>query len=244
MESAINDGAYHHVKVVKDGQRLRVYVDDVKCLEHTFEETEVFFAKGHVGIGLWDGALDVQNFFVHPLENPFTDVPEDSFYIDPVLWAVEEGITSGTTATTFHPGGVCVRAQVVTFLWRAAGSPEPDSAVNPFVDVAMDEYYCKAVMWAYEQGITAGMDETHFAPSAECTRAQVVTFLWRYLGQPQPTVTGHPFTDVAEDQFCFVPMLWAVENGITSGMTATTFAPNAICNRAQVVTFLYRAFAD
>jgi len=174
-------------------------------------------------------------------ENPFTDVPEDSFYIDPVLWAVEKGITTGATETTFNPNGVCQRAAVVTFLWRAAGSPEPTSTNNPFVDVKETDFFYKAVLWAVENEITNGLTTTTFGPYAECNRAQVVTFLWRYLGQPQPTATEHPFTDVAEDQFYFVPMLWAVENGITNGLTETTFGPTAACNRAQVVTFLYRA---
>jgi len=175
-------------------------------------------------------------------ENPFVDVPEDSFYIDPVLWAVEKGITTGATATTFNPNGVCQRAAVVTFLWRAAGSPEPTSTNNPFTDVKETDFFYKAVLWAVENEITNGLTTTTFGPYAECNRAQVVTFLWRYLGQPQPTATEHPFTDVAEDQFYFVPMLWAVENGITNGLTETTFGPTAACNRAQVVTFLYRTY--
>ncbi|MBQ8797480.1 MAG: S-layer homology domain-containing protein [Oscillospiraceae bacterium] len=175
-------------------------------------------------------------------ENPFVDVPEDSFYIDPVLWAVDKGITTGTTPTTFDPNGQCMRAVVVTFLWRAAGSPEPTSAENPFVDVKETDFFYKAVLWAVEKGITNGMDATHFAPTALCNRAQVVTFLYRAMGNPEVTSTEHPFTDVAEDQFYFNAMLWAVENGITNGLTATTFGPTATCNRAQVVTFLYRAY--
>ena len=173
-------------------------------------------------------------------ENPFTDVPGNSYYIDPVLWAVEKKITSGTTATTFNPGGACVRAQVVTFLWRAAGSPEPASTVNPFVDVTMDAYYVKAVLWAYESGITAGLDDTHFGPNAECTRAQVVTFLWRSKGKPAAETSGVAFTDVQSGTYYYDAVAWAVENGITSGISATEFGVNTTCNRAQVVTFLYR----
>ncbi|MBE6951054.1 MAG: hypothetical protein E7451_06920 [Ruminococcaceae bacterium] len=175
-------------------------------------------------------------------ENPFTDVPEDSFYIDPVLWAVEKGITTGATETTFNPNGNCMRAHVVTFLWRAAGSPEPTSTNNPFVDVKETDFFYKAVLWAVENEITNGLTTTTFGPYAECNRAQVVTFLWRAMEKPEPTAAEHPFTDVAEDQFYFVPMLWAVENGITNGLTETTFGPNATCNRAQVVTFLYRTY--
>ena len=174
--------------------------------------------------------------------NPFVDVPEDSFYIDPVLWAVEKKITSGTSATTFNPNGACVRAQVVTFLWRAAGSPEPVNAVNPFVDVAMDEYYCKAVMWAYENGITAGIDETHFGPNTECTRAQVVTFLWRAQGSPDSSAEVS-FTDVKSGAYYYPAVSWAVEKGITSGISAEEFGVYGICTRAQIVTFLYRAMA-
>ena len=172
----------------------------------------------------------------------FEDVPVGSYCFDPVEWAVENNITEGTSETTFNPTGSCLRAHVVTFLWRAAGSPEPETAVNPFVDVDVNEWYGKAVLWAYENGITTGTDATHFAPGQECNRAQVVTFLWRAKGEPEHTVAEHPFTDVDEEQFYYEPMLWAVENGVTEGMTETTFAPGAVCNRAEVVTFLYRAY--
>jgi len=175
-------------------------------------------------------------------ENPFVDVPEDSFYIDPVLWAVEKGITTGATETTFNPNGNCMRAHVVTFLWRAAGSPEPKTTNNPFVDVKETDFFYKAVLWAVENEITNGLTTTTFGPTVDCNRAQVVTFLWRAMNKPAPTATEHPFTDVAEDQFYYEAMLWAVENGITNGLTETTFGPNALCNRAQVVTFLYRTY--
>ena len=174
----------------------------------------------------------------------FEDVPVGSYCFDPVEWAVENNITEGTSETTFNPTGSCLRAHVVTFLWRAAGSPEPETAVNPFVDVDVNEWYGKAVLWAYENGITTGTDATHFAPGQECNRAQVVTFLWRAKGEPEHTVTEHPFTDVDEEQFYYEPMLWAVENGVTEGTSATTFAPGKVCNRAEVVTFLYRAYNE
>ena len=176
------------------------------------------------------------------MENPFTDVPADQFYYEPVLWAVENGITSGTSATTFDPNGQCMRAHVVTFLWRAAGSPEPTSTNNPFVDVKESDFYYKAVLWAVEKGITNGIDATHFGPFTYCNRAQVVTFLHRAMGSPAPTAADCPFTDVAQGQWYEAPILWAVENGITNGMSATTFGVNTICNRAQVVTFLYRTY--
>ena len=175
--------------------------------------------------------------------NPFTDVPEGSFFYDPVLWAVKNGVTSGTTPTTFAPNGSCMRAHVVTFLWRALGQPEPSTTVNPFVDVKPSDFYYKAVLWAVENGVTAGMDATHFGPTAYCNRAQVVTFLYRTMGQPPVSSDSSPFTDVSKGVWYEKPILWAVENGITAGLTPTTFGPNAICNRAQVVTFLYRTFS-
>ena len=176
-------------------------------------------------------------------KNPFTDVPEGSYYYDPVIWAVEKGITNGTTPTTFGPGNPCKRAQVVTFLWRAAGSPEPKSSRNPFVDVMNTDYYYKAVLWAVENGITNGRDATHFGPEAYCNRAQVVTFLHRARKSPTPTTQHNPFVDVPAGQYYTFPVLWAVENGITNGQDATHFGPGATCSRAQIVTFLYRTFA-
>ena len=176
-------------------------------------------------------------------ENPFTDVPEDSFYIDPVLWAVEKGITTGATETTFNPDGACMRGHVVTFLWRAMGSPEPTTTDNPFVDVKESDYFYKAVLWAYEKGITTGIDATHFAPTGECNRAQVVTFLWRAMEKPVASSAENPFPDVIVTEWYGPAVLWAVENGITNGMGDGTFGVLSTCNRAQVVTFLYRTLA-
>ncbi len=176
------------------------------------------------------------------LTSKFEDVKAGDFFFDPVEWAVENGVTTGATAATFDPNGKCLRAHVVTFLWRAAGKPEPTSSNNPFTDVKESDFFYKAVLWAVEEGITNGLTATTFGPYAECNRAQVVTFLWRARSKPAPASTEHPFTDVAEDQFYFQPMLWAVENGITNGLTATTFGPTSVCNRAQVVTFLYRTY--
>ena len=176
-------------------------------------------------------------------ENPFVDVPEDAFYIDPVLWAVEKGITTGVDDTHFNPFGRCDRASVVTFLWRAAGSPEPTTTVNPFVDVNEAHFYYKAVLWAVEEGITNGTSATTFAPFAKCTRAQVVTFLYRALGEPEVEATESGFTDVTDPKLYFyAPVLWAVENGITNGVGDGSFGINRTCDRAQVVTFLYRAY--
>ena len=172
---------------------------------------------------------------------PFDDVVPGSFYEIPVAWAVDNGITSGIAATEFGPNVSCNRAQVVTFLWRAADCPEPAATEHPFVDVQSGSFYEKAVLWAVENGITAGLDATHFGPNTVCNRAQVVTFLWRSLGKPHSDA-ANPFTDVKAGDFYEMPVLWAVENGITSGLDATHFGPVASCNRAQVVTFLYRAF--
>ena len=127
---------------------------------------------------------------------PFVDVEAGSFYEAPVIWAVDNGITNGTDETHFSPLNICDRAQVVTFLWRAAGCPEPESTENPFVDVPETEFYYKAVLWAVENGITNGVDATHFAPNTDCNRAQIVTFLWRAAGCPEPTSTNNPFEDV------------------------------------------------
>ena len=175
-----------------------------------------------------------------PTENPFTDVARGQYYYDAVLWAVSNEVTSGTSATTFSPDNGCTRAQVVTFLWRAAGQPKPTTDSNPFRDVKNGTYYYDAVLWAVEQGITAGTSTTTFSPDATCTRAQIVTFLWRFEGQPTPDSAANPFADVQLSAYFGKAVLWAVENGITNGTSATTFSPEATCTRAQVVTFLYR----
>ena len=173
--------------------------------------------------------------------NPFLDVNETHFYHDPVLWAVENGITNGVDATHFGPMGVCNRAQVVTFLWRAAGSPEPEGTECPFEDVQPGGFYEKAVLWAVENGITNGVDATHFGPEQICSRGQVVTFLWRSCGSPAPELEENPFTDVPESSFYRDAVLWALENGVTTGASAASFNPDGQCLRSQVVTFLYRA---
>ena len=211
--------------------------DQGRCVRCGDTDTRNVPALGHD----WDGTTCRNCGAVR--ENPFTDVPEGSFYYDPVIWAVANGVTTGATATTFNPGGECMRAHVVTFLWRAAGQPEPVTTVNPFVDVAPTDFYYKAVLWAVENGVTNGVDATHFGPTVFCNRAQVVTFLYRARVNPAVTATSCPFTDVQAGQWYEKPILWAVENGITNGMSATSFGVNSICNRAQVVTFLYRTFA-
>ncbi len=177
---------------------------------------------------------------VFAAENPFTDVKESDYFYDPVLWAVENQITNGISATAFGPNANCTRAQVVTFLWRAAGSPAPASSENPFTDVKESEYYYKAVLWAVENQITNGLSATSFGPNASCTRAQVVTFLWRADGATAPQGDGNPFKDIAFNDYFYNAVLWAVEKGITNGLSADKFGPNATCTRGQIVTFLYR----
>ena len=172
--------------------------------------------------------------------NPFVDVNETHYFYESVLWAVEKGITSGISATEFGPALTCSRAEVVTFLWRYAGSPAPKSARNPFKDVGVGLWYSNAVLWAVEQGITAGISATEFAPNQPCNRAQVVTFLWRFMQQPEPTRADKIFTDVESGSWYEKPVLWAQERGITAGTSSNTFSPAAVCQRAQVVTFLYR----
>ena len=173
----------------------------------------------------------------------FTDVDKDAWYAAPVNWAVSKGVTNGVGDGKFGPDQQCTRAQVVTFLWRAAGSPEPSSGTNPFTDVKADAYYYKAVLWAVEKGITTGTSATTFSPDASCTRAQVATFLWRAQGQPKAEKAGQTFTDVPAGQYYYNAVLWAVENGVTNGMGDGKFAPDATCTRGQIVTFLYRALA-
>ena len=173
-------------------------------------------------------------------ENPFTDVPENAFYFRPVLWAVDRGITSGASPTTFNPGGDLYRAQVVVMLWSAAGQPEPESSENPFTDVSPSAFYYKAVLWAVEAGITSGTSKTTFSPGGITNRAQVVTFLWKFMGQPE-AAGENPFSDVDPSAWYGKPILWAVQNGITSGVSADMFGVGANCVRAHMVTFLYSA---
>ena len=168
----------------------------------------------------------------------FHDVTRFDYFYDAVKWAVDHDITSGTGRFTFSPNAVCTRAQTVTFLWRAAGSPRPVSTVNPFTDVHYGDYFYQAVLWAVENGITMGTSATTFSPDATVTRAQVVTFLWRANGQPAAWNSG--FTDVSADAYYAKAVAWAVQNGITTGTGFGVFSPDAACTRAQIVTFLYR----
>ena len=180
---------------------------------------------------------------VFGIEGPaFIDVAADAYYADAVAWAVNNGMTEGTSATTFSPDDLCTRGQILTFLWRTAGKPQSESAQNQFTDVAASAYYYDAVLWAVEQDITKGTSETTFSPDDTCTRAEIMTFLWRAAGKPQPESAQNPFTDVADDAYYHDAVLWAVENDITKGTSETTFSPDDSCTRAQSVTLLYRYY--
>lgn len=171
----------------------------------------------------------------------FADVPATAYYKDSVSWAVEKGITNGTTATTFSPDNTCTRAQILTFLWRAAGSPALKNHAGEFVDVKETDYFYTAAHWAVENNIIA-LNGNRFDPSTPCTRAATVEYIWKYAGAP--AAEGAAFTDVAANTELATAVSWAVKNGVTKGTTTTTFSPANTCTRAQIVTFLYRAFAD
>lgn len=186
-----------------------------------------------------DGKVSVEAEFVKTAATSFADVPANAYFADAVKWAVDKGVTNGLSDTMFGPYESCTRAQIVTFLWRAAGSPEPRTA-SSFTDVPASAYYAKAVAWAIENGITNGMTETTFAPDATCTRGQSVTFLYRALGKK--VESSATFTDVKSDAFYADAVNWAVASDVTNGTSNTTFSPNADCTRAEIVTFLYRAY--
>ena len=174
-----------------------------------------------------------------PQTGVFVDVVTGSYYEDAVDWAVENGITKGTDDTHFSPDGICTRAQAVTFLWRAAGSPKPETRAMPFTDVPVGSYYYDAVLWAVENGITKGTSDTTFSPNMTCSRAQIVAFLWRSEKSPAAG-TANPFADVKSTVYYADAVLWAVKEDITKGTTNITFSPDADCTRAQIVTFLWR----
>ncbi len=227
-------------------------IDERTCSACQWTEQRISEPTGHI----WDEGTENENGETIytclicgatsdelPFVNPFTDVKEGDWYYDSVMWAVKNGITTGATETTFDPNGKCLRASVVTFLWRAKGCPEPTMTNNPFTDVKETDFFYKAVLWAVENGITNGTTATTFAPYAECNRAAVVTFLYRAMGEPQVGSTENPFSDVVATAWYGPAVLWAVENGITNGMGDGTFGIGTTCNRAQVVTFLYRTLA-
>ena len=174
-------------------------------------------------------------------EPTFPDVPSSAYYAEPVKWAAEKGITSGTKDGGFAPGNTCTRAQIVTFLWRAAGSPEPQTTQTGMTDVSPEAYYAKAVAWAIENGITVGRSDGSFNPNGTCTRANGVTFLYR-AAKAAASGNDAGFSDVTADAYYAAAVQWALENGITNGQSNGLFGPNGACTRAQIVTFLYRLY--
>ena len=169
----------------------------------------------------------------------YADVDEQSYYYDALLWALDAGITEGTGESSFSPEASCTRAQMVTFLWRAAGSPKAADMANPFTDVSEEDYYYDAVLWAVSQGITQGTAADTFSPDAECTRGQMAAFLYRFDGE-DPVSGDMAFEDVDADSYYSEAVLWAAQENITNGTGEATFSPDANCTRAQIVTFLYR----
>ena len=210
-------------------EATKVYIND-KLVEDWTQVSEVE----------WSGA---RWFTFGSTGTPFIDIPQGSYFELPVKWAVDKAITKGVDTTHFAPNDVCTRAQIVTFLWRAKGCPEPQKTDNPFKDVKADAYYYKAVLWAVENDITNGTGADTFSPDAGCTRSQVVTFLWRSEGKPAPASSANPFKDVKSGYF-YDAVLWAVERQITNGTAADAFSPEDVCTRGQIVTFLYRALAN
>ena len=186
------------------------------------------------------GKVEINTAFVKEVEtSPFSDVSTSAYYYEAVKWAQEKGITGGIGNGLFGPNQPCTRAQIVTFLWRTAGSPEP-KAMSSFADVSMDAYYAKAVAWAVENGITTGTGDGKFSPDATCTRAQSVTFLFRAIGKLVDSKAE--FSDVLTDSYYANAVAWAVENGVTNGVGDGLFGPDNSCTRAQIVTFLFRAY--
>ena len=191
-----------------------------------------------------DIAIDTDvNTDINTNINQFNDVPSNAYYTEAINWAVENNITSGISITQFSPDKTCTRGQVVSFIWRAMGQPEPTINENPFIDVSENDYNYKAILWAYENGIASGITNNIFGSDEYCTRSQVVTFLWRAAGQPTTTL-NNSFIDVRKNSYFINAINWAVENGITSGTSNSTFGVDDYCTRSQVVTFLYRNYLN
>ena len=221
----------------KDGYKLdKLTITDAKG--NTVDVTDK--GNGKYTFTMPAGKVEINATFVKEVEtSPFSDVSASNYYYEAVKWAQEKGITGGIGNGLFGPNQPCTRAQIVTFLWRAAGSPEPKS-MSSFSDVSADSYYAKAVAWAVENGITTGTGDGKFSPDATCTRAQSVTFLFRAIGKLVDSKAE--FSDVLTDSYYANAVAWAVENGVTNGIGDGLFGPNNSCTRAQIVTFLFRAY--
>ena len=234
-------GRYVMIQIVPDENHLfaSMYYYRTDGVEEELEVLQLSELEYLIMMSPCELVLDT-SFLVSAV--PFTDVTMDAYYYVPVLWAVSYNITAGTGPETFTPDAPCTRAQVVTFLWRAAGEPEPEGVENPFEDVKEGDYFYKAVLWAVDNGITAGTSATQFSPNAGCTRGQVVTFLWRACGKPEYNHSNMGFADVPSDAYYHDAVRWAADYQITSGVNETHFSPDTICTRGQIVTFLFRTF--
>ena len=246
-----------YFSIIENGDRISLSVFQDLCnaiVQLSVTTWELALMETGTGVSLYDIGFVryFPEFFPTPDPDPnpdptpvtpsFADVKPSDYFYDAVNWAVEQKITAGTDATHFSPDHSCTRAQAVTFLWRAAGEPEPENTAVTFTDVAPGAYYAKAVSWAVEQGITAGTSATKFSPEAVCTRAQVVSFLYRSANSPEVSGEGS-FSDVASGAYYENAVRWAVANGITAGTGQNRFSPDARCVRGQVVSFLYRYYA-
>ena len=213
-------------------------IDGVRVINGKGEAVRI-----HGEDGIYRFEMPYGNVKVEGFANPFADVNESDYFYDAVLWGYANGITLGTGEDAFSPDAGCTRAEIVTFLWRAAGCPEPSGADSGFSDVPVDSYYAKAVLWAVEQGITLGTDADSFEPDAACPRAQIVTFLGRFA--KAGTASGsNPFDDVPADAYYADFVYWAYMNGITNGTDENSFSPDEGCTRAQCLAFLYRYCAN
>lgn len=237
--------------VLAEGQKADITKERTSAVDENGERSYYYDYTATVKYGEEGKEVEYKDSVRVPREedkydrNPFTDVPNDVWYTDPVLWAVENGITTGITDTTFEPNKTCLRAEAVTFLWRVAGKPEPEGKEDiSFPDVKESSYYYKAVLWAAENGITTGFGDGTFKPNETCTRGQIVTFIWRMKGEEEPTDTKNPFPDIKERDYYYDAVLWAVENEITNGYEDGEFKPAKDCTRSEIVTFLYRGFNE
>ncbi len=230
---------------------LTIKNPDVNILEYAIPNSveEIFFAgtesQWRNNYGYYTFPKDAKVYFNYTgstdpkPDTGFTDVKSTDYFADAVKWAVENNITAGKGNNLFKPNDKCTRGEIVTFLWRSAGSPEPQTTVNPFKDVKEKDYYYKAVLWAVENDITAGKGVGTFKPGDKCTRAEAMTFMWRAAGEPAPNGASS-FKDVVSGSFYEKAVGWAVEKGITAGKGTGTFKPNDKCSRAEIVSFLYR----
>ena len=213
----------------------------------SLEEVTLGVPLESIDKGAFEGCvkLDGVGWEPEPPDEPedlvFSDVPTNAYFSEAVKWAAENKVTEGTGDGRFSPDDGCTRGQVVTFLWRSAGCPEPETNNNPFLDVKEDDYFYEAVLWAFDGKVTMGTGDNTFSPDETCTRAQIVTLLFRYKGSSEPVKRDNPFSDVNNREYYYNAVLWAVENKITVGTSANTFSPEETCTRAQIVTFLFRS---